>query len=686
MADRLEMHVLAVGQGSCGLVCHYNMFNKLVQLDLCDCGRTGGRIPADTLKDQMRKIRSLMQKRAAAAGVTGLYLDNVIISHKDKDHLNLFTDRYLFEGCTPSPDAEKSLGEGLKRKRRGISPAMLPSPMIPPPAANGGRDEKKNGLFLFETDYIPGNEVKSLSVEYEWENDEEDPVPESDFTYSYSYSQRYKYSEELENFVPTVNRSFSYKTNPADNNMPRLNGLVCGFFSLGLDACPDTGYTEWSVACNVEIFRDEIEDVEWGIIFSLTQQEDAKVPVVVLDLKLATDSIGSGEDLQYELDPHGQSMAFCWEPAFLDSLDQFTRACFQELCQSQFSKLESELSLEIRQLLCQCMDMILPIYNGAFEQMSKRLRPMFPVFSLINIDMIRRCLFDGPAKAPNSQPLSVGKIYLGGLETSKSVIAKNAVAKLSTFCPEDVQLVSGIASGGDDIRLIQMPLKWMKEQEENSRSIMYMARDKKGYRSIFTGDATGDTMSFYLVDIIPQLDEEGVTLSNTWLCAPHHGSWETCRSRSSENPSEVLDDYLDQLSPACILISAGFTNQFSHPRAEFLASAVGSLEGTPPVKSHCLMFCSPEVNGWNMLSTQRAVYSTVSGNDDASGMCYVNLSVQANAQVTIGTPLAWEVLKKGSVAVCQDGGIPIPQAVGPRCENMFSFLFDEPFLTEMSAL
>lgn len=39
MADRLEMHVLAVGQGSCGLVARYDSSNQLVQLDLCDCGR-----------------------------------------------------------------------------------------------------------------------------------------------------------------------------------------------------------------------------------------------------------------------------------------------------------------------------------------------------------------------------------------------------------------------------------------------------------------------------------------------------------------------------------------------------------------------------------------------------------------------------------------------------------------------
>ena len=42
MADRLEMHVLAVGQGSCGLVARYDSSNQLVQLDLSHNRHLGG--------------------------------------------------------------------------------------------------------------------------------------------------------------------------------------------------------------------------------------------------------------------------------------------------------------------------------------------------------------------------------------------------------------------------------------------------------------------------------------------------------------------------------------------------------------------------------------------------------------------------------------------------------------------
>jgi len=64
MADRLEMHVLAVGQGSCGLVARYDSSNQLVQLDLCDRGRRGGGMASEKLQRQMQLIHSLMERRA----------------------------------------------------------------------------------------------------------------------------------------------------------------------------------------------------------------------------------------------------------------------------------------------------------------------------------------------------------------------------------------------------------------------------------------------------------------------------------------------------------------------------------------------------------------------------------------------------------------------------------------------
>lgn len=88
MADRLEMHVLAVGQGSCGLVARYDSSNQLVQLDLCDCGRRGGGMASENLQRQMQLIHSLMERRAEAIEEeVDLYLDHIIISHKDIGHI-----------------------------------------------------------------------------------------------------------------------------------------------------------------------------------------------------------------------------------------------------------------------------------------------------------------------------------------------------------------------------------------------------------------------------------------------------------------------------------------------------------------------------------------------------------------------------------------------------------------------
>ena len=52
--------------------------------------------------------------------------------------------------------------------------------------------------------------------------------------------------------------------------------------------------------------------------------------------------------------------------------------------------------------------------------------------------------------------------------------------------------------------MVRLPL------EENSRSIMYLAPENGEYRAVFLGDATGDTMLYFLNDIVPELEKQNI--------------------------------------------------------------------------------------------------------------------------------------------------------------------------------
>lgn len=102
MSDRVELYVLAVGQGSCNLVATYDG-NRMLKLDLIDCGSMGGKISSETLQNQMEFIRKLMRNRASNMKKESVeyYLDHLIISHADADHINLLRSNYFLNGLIP---------------------------------------------------------------------------------------------------------------------------------------------------------------------------------------------------------------------------------------------------------------------------------------------------------------------------------------------------------------------------------------------------------------------------------------------------------------------------------------------------------------------------------------------------------------------------------------------------------
>lgn len=122
MSERVELYVLAVGQGSCNLVAFYDENEQMVQLDLIDCGRRGGKILSEVLQNQMDFIRQQMQNRALALPEDSVayYLDHLIISHADADHINLLTSKYFLNGLTPENQKKDFASFLFQDERYGV--------------------------------------------------------------------------------------------------------------------------------------------------------------------------------------------------------------------------------------------------------------------------------------------------------------------------------------------------------------------------------------------------------------------------------------------------------------------------------------------------------------------------------------------------------------------------------------
>lgn len=706
MADRLEMHVLAVGQGSCGLVCHYNTHNALVQLDLCDCGRSGGGITADTLDKQMELIRELMRKRAQDAEKdVELYLDNIILSHKDSDHINLFTNKYFLRGLIPSPTMHRKLINGRLERSRSTS--------LPRRAAGlrAGDADDDNELLMLRGEYSIENgnlKVFTVSAEYEWRSEMKEQLGYSLLTYQQRYNE--------DGAVCAADGSpFHYAVIlPHAERHSHPENVLCRDFTLLLEGCPETGYLCWNIHTNASMVYE-------GAALELTMDIEWRISSSELNPYLHLVSNIYGENC-VPLPPLPQAVAFSWETIQeeLNLLAQGAREGFQWLrTEEGLAVIVPCISSEEQAVLCcQCLDLIEEIFDDSFQHMTAELSQVLQPLSEINGDYVFNHLFSTPQQNASNDlhTFAVGSIYCGGLNPAKSTATyKNVAKRLSTYCLRNIQTVSGVMTGPEEIYLIQMPLNWRKSpvanlsdspstvesyfnrylwyipsfrsticgeiteisQEENSRSIMYIARDQNGYRAIFPGDATGDTIAFYMGEIAPT---ERIPLNDTWLAAPHHGSWVTCEKSKVTGDYSPLGDYLTELSPKCILISAGYPNSFSHPRIEFLAEASGHLPHGYAVAPHGLLYNDPNQDPhWIMAHTEDAIYSTVSrkytpDGVPRSGLCYVNLLVASeDSEVTVSDPLQ-TLTASQSIHYIE----PSDADEEMRPSGDFPFLFDEP--------
>lgn len=491
MGERVELNVLAVGQGSCNLVAIYNADDKLVQLDLIDCGRRGGKIDSATLNAQMELIREQMQARAETADVAvKYYLDHLIISHADADHINLLTSSYLLKGLIPK------------------------------------KIEKEFASFTFSNaDY------EILLGKYVLLERKNEVMQIQTYTYKIDLSSAWN------DFAQTVDAEFTLR---------------------------------WSCYPNME---QAILWVGSEIYYDFFDQEQYISMYMVFRWNLRDELVLKEITCEIEYEDYVDTFETYYLTKFLSKLTRTSKNgdpygninCMQDNLDEMLQWMMSYLDLNKQEIIL-----------SFIRKTTAEVDSLQGIHTVLDLECAMSILGDDEKEEGNC---IIEEIIMGGLSSGSTENKKTVNAILNKLgCYNDYGVIymekSGNLQQEETIYLQKLPrcgtygenLELHDEiRDENAGSITYSAKVFDQW-IVLPGDATGDTMWYFL----HSLWSDETVPKGAWMAAPHHGSNVTTISKVFMPDHTLLEEYLGNIEPSEIIVSAGYENSFGHPHCEFL--------------------------------------------------------------------------------------------------------------------
>lgn len=566
MSERVELYVLAVGQGSCNLVAVYDEEDHIVLLDLVDCGRIGGGMEQQDLSGQMDFIHQMMKKRAETLKVPDLqyYLDHLIISHADGDHINLLTEKYFLKGLIPAPDAVEgvviafSYGEVYPE----CDPELHEQPILL--EISCGRQGEYIVLYTLERDCEQEDgTIVNLEICINW----------------------------------NVRSIEDYELNT------EISAITCDY--MGEDGFYH-GYIEygWYIIdsdclCKMAEFMCNIENDQYSIRLEGEQKEDfAGVLFRCTIESVETKELCNSSEKEVENVQEDVEEIMSWLYAFLEGqgLEDFSR--------------EWHIIEYIFGIIIPCM----MSFGDFIETLTVQVADS--ILKSEKMQGIGTCCIE--------------KIYMGGLASLSSGSKKKSVntilKKLGSYSPEAINYMEEDVieeNQNQIIFLAKLPPKGLTNQQknymindENSCSITYLLAIDDEWRLMLPGDATGDTMWHFCNKVWGQYNvPEGV-----WMTAPHHGSSVTGVSQVFQPEESLLEQYLGTIQPQGMIISAGYQNVHGHPHNDFLTVAeIYMLKANE--SKHVLDFSMGRKLPWGVQYTDKNIFSCLKEHKDSSGSC-----------------------------------------------------------------
>lgn len=704
MGAHLEIMVLAVGQGSCNLVKEYNENDELIYLALLDCGRekTDTTMKKDIQQNQMEVIREQMRERGKIANVqygesvTDLYLDHMVLSHRDVDHMLFLTEEYLYKGLVASQKAmQKTDHEQYEkiRLRYKVKGKKL--------------NRLENGRFILEMEDLnvphvyrlkfmdPADLVNSTTAaEYEYReqgNIQGESIilgaPSSyqgEFSFDWDLIFR---AEETEAYL--VDHSMMVLTSQGESTNNQHETELRVEFEHSTSGMDEAWI--WSI---------ELHDNRWEKA-GLAHTDifyDIKVSLTLLSGEYV---IGAEATVHYEYAGYGQDPEGGFSCSYNNSEESEESISIYEVMEHIKGQVEEALSDTtycpeyLRQGYLEWTEAgfvyLQDILHFFVDTGHKMIENAFEVDSAQAIfDYILENL---PEKGQKNEPdtLLIGNIYVGGNKPGQtSNLAKNAILNTLQYsmnfydevAPKADMLVSASITNKDgqtldkwyrsDLYLLRMPAQYyynetgslqtkdtyneyaqklvksnrnaIRKANENDCSIFCVFHypsvgQNEPYNLLVPGDATQNTMH-HIIGVWKGAKQE-LKDCRSMMVAPHHGSFVTCKDHyRGETTKGVLSVFVSILNTDSMIISAGCPSHFCHPHNSFIKKVCEQMHVLSE-SSYGLYYNMTDkgrgarVNDYAMGMTRRYLVSTAYYEYDGKEekFHYVNLNAVGSANI-----------------------------------------------------
>lgn len=576
MSERVELYVLAVGQGSCNLVAFYDGDN-LLSLDLIDCGRLSGKMTNEDLEKQMQFLREKMEERARLLEDVQYALDHLIITHADADHINLLTSRWFLKDLIPNPN-------GMQNTVKEVACADFL--------------EECGPLLENESVYIyysatPQEEAIQYYLQVDWEESEDVSIG----------------MELCIRWLGTGDETI------LDQEVSAIvyNGV---WESTNVQVNVEAGWKEADGSYCIKSFRCKTTVSESKVYLEGALAEE------VFQVQFR---IKRSEERSEEW-PEEWPEEICGEITFAEEED-----IFQML--EEIAQWIEEISKEVPGIFLEVAEHFLV----DLKQVIEYAELWGNILDVLNAENALEYFEEEQEKAVGM--LAIGTIYMGGLsrelrENRASVRKKLNV--LASYSAQDIIYMQGDwAEEQDDSSFLLQKLPCCgtitgeegqqnyQIEDENASSIAYLKKMHDDFIIMLPGDATGDTMWYFKNCIWPQ---RGVP-KGVWMTAPHHGADVSTFSKTFDRGNRLLDAYLEEIEPNGIIISAGYNNRYGHPHKAFLETAQ-QYTAESQAGENCLICSSGQGNPWEEQPVGKNIFACLEKIEDENFYCgYFNRKV-----------------------------------------------------------
>lgn len=538
MVDKVEIEILAVGQGSCNVVkgIDTTQSNKLEYLAILDAGGSKlSQLPAMGVKN---KLLDYMKTRAMAYSnvQTDHYADLLLISHSDNDHYCILQSiiKDMYPGILSSYTAKK------------VSVVVPPKKTSDAQAFQNGEGEDDNFAYV----------TFSMS-----------PITsglQTGFLYAYLFQAELCLQPDM-----YLLRTFNEVTSPAYSEL-----LICGNKRV---ECSQTGAGGFFVSFNQRFSYFTNTGTFWWNRLSVTNN-GYSVDVV----------IECYNPEQFVLVP-----SFSYTPAYVSfSIDKgsFQLApdvinILKFLCQSTVPGWEVIIKTvqDFCQDIAKTLMNISVLYGDSYygpttkDSIKDKFKPESgygaPSVNTISFGEIVTSLSSEKSKGKDEAPLGFLPATIGAL-VGKSIThtrlrgLREWSLPSATSCQMKITML-GVPDGGADFYMTSYSKIGGKSGNSDSyfrnmNSIITII-EALGVSShfIFPGDATVHNLWYNKEDPTngPLLKGSGCN----FFILPHHGSVETTRGNVGKDPISVFLHFLEHVDPQYIYISAGEENNHGHP-------------------------------------------------------------------------------------------------------------------------